>query len=136
VEREHLGGLAEEGFDLAAVHFPQVNGSGCVKVLTNFYSVPVPVGRGSASQGALGVRGDMAPGKVCSQTRTLFQPTAEDTELGALTWTALTKKPGLFAGSTPLEQWAGTGALAGKLRSLLGDCWKQRRGKNKMELEP
>jgi hypothetical protein len=44
VERERLRALAEEGFDLAAVHFPHVNGSGCVQVLTNFYSVPVPVG--------------------------------------------------------------------------------------------
>jgi hypothetical protein len=41
-------------------------------------------GRGSASQGALGVRGDLAPGTVCSQTRPLFQATAEGTELGAL----------------------------------------------------
>jgi len=30
--------------DLAAIHFPHVNASGCVKVLTNFYSVPLPVG--------------------------------------------------------------------------------------------
>src|ERR1700723_3940158 len=44
LEREHLRALAGEGFDLAAVHFPHVNGSGCVKGLTNFYSVPVPVG--------------------------------------------------------------------------------------------
>jgi hypothetical protein len=43
-EREHLLPLAEEGFDLASLHFPQVNQSGCVKVLTNFYSVPLPVG--------------------------------------------------------------------------------------------
>ena len=43
-EREHLLPLVEEGFELASIHFPKVNGSGCVKVLTNFYSVPVPVG--------------------------------------------------------------------------------------------
>jgi len=43
-EREHLLPLAAEGFDLAALHFPQVNQSGCVKVLTNFYSTPLPVG--------------------------------------------------------------------------------------------
>jgi hypothetical protein len=43
-EREHLRTLAEEGFDLAAVHFPHVNASGCIRVLTNFYSVPLPVG--------------------------------------------------------------------------------------------
>jgi len=42
-EREHLLPLAAEGFDLAALHFPQVNQSGCVKVLTNFYSTPLPV---------------------------------------------------------------------------------------------
>jgi hypothetical protein len=40
----HLRALTAEGFDLAAVSFPQVNGSGCVKVLTNLYSVPLSVG--------------------------------------------------------------------------------------------
>ena len=43
-EREHLLPLAEEGFELASTHFPKVNGSGCVRVLTNFYSAPAPVG--------------------------------------------------------------------------------------------
>jgi hypothetical protein len=43
-EREHLQPLVPEGFDLASLHFPQVNQSGCVKVLTNFYSTPLPVG--------------------------------------------------------------------------------------------
>ena len=43
-EREHLLPMAEEGFDLASVHFPEVNASGCVKALTNFYSAPLPVG--------------------------------------------------------------------------------------------
>jgi hypothetical protein len=32
-EREHLLPLAEEGFDLAALHFPQVDARGCIKVL-------------------------------------------------------------------------------------------------------
>src|SRR5664279_1249711 len=41
LEREHLRALAEEGFDLASLHFPQINASGCVKVLTNFYSAPL-----------------------------------------------------------------------------------------------
>jgi len=44
LEREHLLPLAPEGFDLAGIHFPRVNGSGCIQLLTNFYSVPVPVG--------------------------------------------------------------------------------------------
>jgi len=37
LEREHLLPLAHEGFDLAAVSFPMVNSSGCVKVRTNWY---------------------------------------------------------------------------------------------------
>ena len=36
--------LAEEGFDLAEVSFPKVDGMGRVKVRTNFYSAPVRVG--------------------------------------------------------------------------------------------
>lgn len=50
LEREHLRTVAKEGFDLAAVHFPHVNTSGCVRALTNFYSVPLPVGRWSSSR--------------------------------------------------------------------------------------
>src|SRR5580704_18976875 len=44
LEREHLLPLAKEGFDLAAVRFPVVNTSGCVKVLLNSYSVPLAAG--------------------------------------------------------------------------------------------
>jgi len=43
IGREHLQAL-KEGFDLAAVHHLKVSASGCVKVLTNFYSTPLPVG--------------------------------------------------------------------------------------------
>src|SRR5205823_11542969 len=44
-EQEHLLPLPAEGFDLAEVSFPAVDGSGCVRVRTNFYSTPVPAGR-------------------------------------------------------------------------------------------
>ena len=63
-EREHLLPLAEEGFDLASLHFPEINGSGCAKALTNFYSAPLPVGTAVAGEGLLGVRGDLASGQV------------------------------------------------------------------------
>jgi hypothetical protein len=43
-ERDRLLPLAGEGFDLASLHFPQVNQSGWLKVLTNFYSVPLQMG--------------------------------------------------------------------------------------------
>jgi len=44
IEREHLLPLASAGADLAQTSFPTVNGLGCVKVLTNTYSVPLPAG--------------------------------------------------------------------------------------------
>ena len=40
MERDELLPLAEEGFELAEVCFPTVDGLGRVKVRTNFYSVP------------------------------------------------------------------------------------------------
>lgn len=43
-ERESLLPLAAEGMDLAQTSFPTINGLGCVKVLTNAYSVPLPAG--------------------------------------------------------------------------------------------
>jgi hypothetical protein len=45
LEREHLLPLAEEGFQLAPIQILTVNSSSrCVRVLTNFYSAPAPVG--------------------------------------------------------------------------------------------
>src|ERR1700731_4123779 len=77
-------------------------------------------GRGSASQGALGVRGDLAPGTVCSPTRTLFQPTTEGTEPGALSGRADEEAWG-FCGFDTAGAVAGTGALGGELGSFFGE---------------
>ena len=43
-EREHLLPLAAETFDLAEVSFPRVDQTGCSKVRTNSYSVPLKAG--------------------------------------------------------------------------------------------
>jgi transposase len=43
-EREHLLPMAEEGFDLAEISFPEVDGKGCVRVRTNWYSTPLKPG--------------------------------------------------------------------------------------------
>src|ERR1700686_2435293 len=76
-------------------------------------------GPGSASQGALGVRGDLAPGTVCGPTRTLFQPTTEGTELGALLGRADEEARG-FRRFDTAGAVAGAGALARESCSLLG----------------
>ncbi|WP_051979313.1 hypothetical protein [Edaphobacter aggregans] len=43
-EKEHLLPLAAEAFDLAEVSFPRVDQTGCAKVRTNSYSVPLKPG--------------------------------------------------------------------------------------------
>ena len=59
IERQHLLALAEEGFELAETSFPTVDGKGCVKVRTNWYSTPVSPGR-RFEQLASGLCRDMA----------------------------------------------------------------------------
>jgi len=44
-ERAQLLPLAENGFELAEISFPRVDGFGCVRVRTNLYSVPAPLGK-------------------------------------------------------------------------------------------
>jgi len=44
-ERAHLLPLAEQGFELADILFPCVDGLGCVRVRTNLYSAPAPPGK-------------------------------------------------------------------------------------------
>src|ERR1700757_2088633 len=78
-------------------------------------------GGGSASQGALGVRGDLAPGTVRGETRTLFRPTTEGTEPGALPGGA-DEEARRFRRFDTAGTVAGTGTLAGELRSVLGDA--------------
>jgi len=127
LEREHLLPLAAEGFELASTHFPQVNGSGCVRVLTNFYSAPVPVGREVQAkvyaahveiwyQGVCVARHERCFGR---QKKVLDLEHYLD---------ALSKKPGALAGSTPLEQWR----AQGRWPASFDEMWeglKKRRGK-------
>ena len=44
-ERAQLLPLAEQGFELAEIAFPRVDGLGCVRVRTNLYSVPAASGK-------------------------------------------------------------------------------------------
>jgi transposase len=67
LEGSQLLPLAAEGFALAEVSFPRVDGCGCVKVCTNAYSVPVRVGaqveaRGLRPRWKSGTPGTPSPG--------------------------------------------------------------------------
>jgi hypothetical protein len=126
LEREHLHALAEENFDLAAVHFPHVNASGCVKVLTNFYSVPLAVGIEVQAKVHSAYVEIWHQGECVARHERCFNRQQKILSLEHYL-EALTKKPGAFAGSTPLEQWRAQGRWPVSF-DRFWDKLKERRG--------
>lgn len=108
LEREHLMPLAPEGFDLAGIHFPQVNSKGTVKVLTNFYSVPVSVGLHVQAKVHAARVELWHEGRCVARHARSFGRYQHVLELDHYLETLL-KKPGAMAGSTALEQWRAQG---------------------------
>lgn len=102
IERDHLLPLAE-GFDLAQTSFPTVNGFGCVKVLTNAYSVPLPAG----VQVQAKVYADKVElwheGRCVARHERCYRRQQQILELEHYL-DVLSRKPGAMAGSKPLEQ--------------------------------
>jgi hypothetical protein len=127
LEREHLRALPEEGFDLAAVHFPHVNASGCVKVLTNFYSVPLPVGVEVQAKVYSAYVEIWHQGQCVARHERCFERQQKVLNLEHYL-EALTKKPGALAGSTPLEQWRTQGRWPASF-DRFWEMLQQRRGK-------
>jgi hypothetical protein len=127
IEREHLRPLAEEGFDLAAIHFPQVNTSGCVRVLTNFYSVPLPVGVEVQAKVYSAYVEIWHQGERVARHERCFDRQQKVLDLEHYL-EALTKKPGALAGSTPLEQWRAQGRWPASF-DRFWEMLKQRQGR-------
>ena len=127
MEREHLLPLAEEGFQLASIHFPTVNSSRCVRVLTNFYSVPAPVGceveaRVYAAEVEL-----WHEGKCLARHDRCFSRQKKVLDLEHYL-DVLSHKPGALAGSMALEQWRAQGKWPASFDRLWEELNK-RRGK-------
>ncbi len=104
IEQEHLLPMATEGFDLADISFPTVDASGCVRVKTNSYSVPLPPGwqvqaKTYASSVEIWHQGQRI---ACHERCHLHKQQVLDLEHYL---DVLERKPGAFAGSKPLEQW-------------------------------
>jgi transposase len=127
LEREHLRALAEEGFDLAAIHFPHVNASGCVRVLTNFYSVPLPVGVEVQAKVYSAYVEIWHQGERVARHERCFHRQQKVLELEHYL-EALTKKPGALAGSTPLQQWKAQGRWPASF-DRFWEMLKQRQGR-------
>jgi hypothetical protein len=126
-EREHLLPMAEEGFDLASLHFPEVNASGCAKALTNFYSAPLPVGTAVQVKVYSAYVEIWHQGKCVARHERCYERHQKVLDLEHYLDT-LTKKPGALAGSTALEQCRAQG-LWPVSYDRFWDVLKEREGK-------
>jgi transposase len=102
-EQEHLLSLAEERFDLASLHFPGVNASGCVRVLTNFYSTPLAMGTSVQVKVYSAYVEIWYQAKCVARHERCYERHKKVLHLDHYLDT-LSKKPGALAGSTALEQ--------------------------------
>ena len=104
IEREHLLPLASEGFELAETSFPTVDGKGCVKVRTNWYSTPLKPGtRCHARLLPAYVEIGHERQSVARHERNFgrYQQVLDLEHYLEV----LERKPGALAGSRPLQQW-------------------------------
>lgn len=127
IEREYLLPLAEEGFDLAAVSFPTVNGSGCVNVLTNFYSTPLAAGTEVEAKAHAAYVEIWHEGKCVARHERCFGRQQKILELEHYL-DVLVKKPGALAGSMALEQWRQQGRWPESFDRFWANL-RERRGK-------
>lgn len=103
-EQKFLQPLPAEGFDLSEDVFCRVNKQGCVVVRTNWYSVPVRVGREVHAK----VYADRVVinhnGKCMADHERSYGRKQRILDLEHYL-DVLERKPGALAGSTPLQQW-------------------------------
>ena len=119
LERPHLRPLAAERFDLQEITFPLVDGLGCVRVKTNGYSVPAPVGtRLDARLSADHV--EVWQGGTCLARHERCYGRHQAVLNLEHYLDVLERKPGALAGSTPLAQWRARGPVARQLRHSCG----------------
>jgi transposase len=127
LERAHLLPLAAEGFALIETSFPAVDGQGCVRVRTNWYSVPLAPGTK--------VRVELGPAEVkifhdrqCVAEHARSYGRGEQILDLEHYLDVLERKPGALPGSTPLAQWRARGRWPASFDQLW-EALKQRRGR-------
>jgi hypothetical protein len=103
VERDSLLPVAEEGMDLARTSFTTTNGLGCVKVLTNAYSVPLPAGTQVQAKTYASTVELWREGRCIASHERCYRRQQQILDLEHYL-DVLFRKPGALAGSKPLEQ--------------------------------
>jgi len=103
MEREHLLPLPQEAIDLAQISFPTVNGFGCAKVLTNWYSTPVPAGSEVQAKAYASTVEIWHDGRCVACHERCYGRQQQILDLEHYL-DVLYRKPGALAGSKPLAQ--------------------------------
>jgi transposase len=104
LEREHLLPLPGEGFELTEMSFPVVDTKGCVKVRTNWYSVPVQAGTAVHIKVRPATIEVFQEGACVARHERCYERGRQILNLEHYL-EVLERKPGALAGSTPLAQW-------------------------------
>ena len=104
LEREHLLPLATEGFELTETSFATVDTKGCVKVRTNWYSVPTRPGSSVQVKVRPTTLEVWLEGECIACHERCYKRWRQVLNLEHYL-EVLERKPGALAGSTPLAQW-------------------------------
>jgi transposase len=104
IEREYLQALPEEKFSLAEINYPVVDGKGCVRVRTNFYSTPLRAGSRPEVKILPAYIEVWNEGRLIAHHERCYESGRQVLNLEHYLQ-VLERKPGALAGSTPLKQW-------------------------------
>jgi hypothetical protein len=119
-ERGQLLPLVEEGFELAEIAFPRVDGLGCVRVRTNLYSVPAAPGKTVEVRlypNDVEIRDE---GRCIARHARCYARQQQVLELEHYL-DVLERKPGALLGSKPLATWRARGLWPPSYDRLLAD---------------
>jgi transposase len=103
-ERGSLRALPKQGFDLAEVSFPTVDGGGCVAVRMNRYSTPLHPGTRAQAKLYPAYVEVWHEGRRVARHERCYRRRQQILDLEHYL-EPLGRKPGAFAGSTALAQW-------------------------------
>jgi transposase len=103
-ERAHLLPLAEQGFELAEIFFPRVDGLGCVRVRTNLYSVPAKPDKTVEVRLYPSYVEMRDEGRCIARHERSYERQQQILDLEHYL-DVLERKPGALAGSKPLAAW-------------------------------
>jgi transposase len=107
-EKQHLLALPAEDFELAEISFPRIDQSGCAKVRTNFYSVPLKSGSIVEARLYSSVVEFRQEDVRIAQHQRSYDRSQQILDLEHYL-DVLEHKPGALRGSKPLAQWRAQG---------------------------